>query len=59
MIVVSDTSPIKYLILIELHGLLPKLFARILIPEVIRYSARVSDRRDELAYRRIPVVRPR
>ena len=33
MIVVSDTSPINYLILIELHDILPKLFGRILIPE--------------------------
>lgn len=31
MIVVSDTSPLNYLILIELHDLLPKLFDRILI----------------------------
>jgi predicted nucleic acid-binding protein len=33
MIVVSDTSPINYLILIELQDLLPKLFDRILIPD--------------------------
>jgi predicted nucleic acid-binding protein len=31
MIVVSDTSPLNYLILIELHDILPKLFDRILI----------------------------
>jgi predicted nucleic acid-binding protein len=35
MIVVSDTSPINYLVLIELHDLLPKLFDRILIPEAV------------------------
>jgi predicted nucleic acid-binding protein len=35
MIVVSDTSPLNYLILIELHDLLPKLFDRILIPEAV------------------------
>ena len=35
MIVVSDTSPINYLILIELQDLLPKLFDRILIPEAV------------------------
>ena len=35
MIVVSDTSPINYLILIELQDLLPKLFDRILIPDAV------------------------
>jgi hypothetical protein len=35
MIVVSDTSPTNYLILIELQDLLPKLFDRILIPEAV------------------------
>jgi predicted nucleic acid-binding protein len=35
MIVVSDTSPINYLILIELQALLPKLLDRILIPEAV------------------------
>ena len=32
MIVVSDTSPLNYLILIELQDILPKLFERVLIP---------------------------
>lgn len=36
MTVVSDTSPINYLVLIELQDLLPKLFDRILIPEAVR-----------------------
>lgn len=35
MTVVSDTSPINYLVLIELQDLLPKLFDRILIPEAV------------------------
>jgi predicted nucleic acid-binding protein len=35
MIVVSDTSPINYLVLIQLQDLLPKLFDRILIPEAV------------------------
>jgi predicted nucleic acid-binding protein len=35
MIVVSDTPPINYLILIELQDLLPKLFDRILVPEAV------------------------
>lgn len=35
MIVVSDTSPINYLVLIELQDLLPKLFERVLIPEAV------------------------
>lgn len=35
MIVASDTSPINYLVLIELQDLLPKLFDRILVPEAV------------------------
>jgi hypothetical protein len=35
MIVVSDTSPINYLVLVEFQNLLPKLFDRILIPEAV------------------------
>jgi predicted nucleic acid-binding protein len=35
MIVVSDTSPITYLVLIEFQDLLPKLLDRILIPEAV------------------------
>lgn len=36
MIVVADTSPINYLILIECVHILPELFGRILIPENVR-----------------------
>ena len=32
MIVVSDTSPLNYLVLIDLQHILPELFERILIP---------------------------
>jgi hypothetical protein len=35
MTVVSDTSPINYLVLLELPELLPKLFGRVLIPEAV------------------------
>lgn len=35
MIVVSDTSPINYLLLIEEIGLLHKLFQKVLIPEAV------------------------
>ena len=35
MIVVSDTSPINYLLLIEEIGLLHKLFHKVLIPEAV------------------------
>lgn len=35
MIAVSDTSPLNYLILIELQDILPKLFDRIVIPEAV------------------------
>ncbi len=36
MIVVSDTSPILYLLLIDQIELLPKLHQQILIPEAVR-----------------------
>ncbi|MBI3490947.1 MAG: DUF3368 domain-containing protein [Acidobacteria bacterium] len=36
MIVVSDTSPLNYLVLIDLQHILPRLFERILIPEAVR-----------------------
>lgn len=36
MIVVSDTSPLNYRLLIEFQDILPKLFQRILIPEAVR-----------------------
>lgn len=35
MIAVSDTSPINYLVLIELQELLPKLLDRVLIPDAV------------------------
>jgi predicted nucleic acid-binding protein len=36
MIVVSDTSPINYLLLINQVEILPKLFNQIIIPEEVR-----------------------
>ena len=33
MIVISDTSPINYLILIECVNVLPELYGRVVIPE--------------------------
>ncbi len=35
MTVVSDTSPLNYLVLTELDHLLPSLFGRILIPNAV------------------------
>jgi predicted nucleic acid-binding protein len=35
MIVVSDTSPINYLVLIEESDLLPQLFGRVIIPQAV------------------------
>jgi predicted nucleic acid-binding protein len=35
MIVVSDTSPINYLLLIDRIDLLPRLFEQIIIPEAV------------------------
>jgi predicted nucleic acid-binding protein len=36
MIVVADTSPINYLLLINQIDLLPRLFQKIIIPEIVR-----------------------
>lgn len=36
MIVISDTSPINYLLLINQIELLPRLFAQVIIPNVVR-----------------------
>jgi predicted nucleic acid-binding protein len=36
MIVVSDTSPVNYLLLIDQIDLLPRLFQQIIIPDVVR-----------------------
>lgn len=38
MIVVSDTSPILYLLLIEQIELLPNLYQRIIIPDVVQFE---------------------
>jgi len=35
MTVVSNTSPLNYLVLIELQQLLPTLFSRVLVPEAV------------------------
>jgi predicted nucleic acid-binding protein len=40
MIVVSDTSPLNYLVLIENQDLLPNLFGRILIPTAVDHELR-------------------
>jgi predicted nucleic acid-binding protein len=34
--VVSDTSPLNYIVLIDLQHILPELFERILIPAAVR-----------------------
>jgi predicted nucleic acid-binding protein len=35
MVVVADTSPINYLVLIEQIGILPRLYARVLVPPAV------------------------
>ncbi|MBD1824173.1 DUF3368 domain-containing protein [Cyanobacteria bacterium FACHB-DQ100] len=47
MIVISDTSPLCYLLLIDLIDLLPELYDRVIIPETIR---------DELAASKSPSI---
>jgi predicted nucleic acid-binding protein len=48
MIVVSDTSPINYLVLIELQDLLPKLLDRVLIPDAVHRELRASGAPDPI-----------
>ena len=43
MIVVSDTSPINYLLLIGQIQLLPTLFGQVVIPETVRDEMLVPD----------------
>jgi predicted nucleic acid-binding protein len=40
MTVISNTSPLNYLALIELQDILPKLFGRVLIPEAVWHELR-------------------
>ena len=47
MAVVSDTSPLCYLLLIDLIDLLPELYGRVVIPEAVR---------DELAAPKSPMI---
>ena len=47
MIVVADTSPINYLVLIERIGILPRLYGRVLIPPAVF---------DELSHRAAPTA---
>ncbi|MFO0895895.1 MAG: hypothetical protein U0836_00580 [Pirellulales bacterium] len=42
MIVVSDTSPLRYLVLIEAEGILPAMFRRILVPPAVIEELRHS-----------------
>ena len=36
MIVISDTSPILYLLLINQLDLLPQMYGQVIIPEIVR-----------------------
>lgn len=40
MTVISNTSPLNYLVLIDLQEILPALFGRVLIPEAVWYELR-------------------
>ncbi len=42
MIVVSDTSPLNYLILIEAERILPELYGRVIIPEEVLRELQVE-----------------
>jgi len=37
-IVVADTGPLRYLVLIDAVDLLPRMFGRVLIPEAVRFE---------------------
>jgi predicted nucleic acid-binding protein len=55
MIVISDTSPINYLILIECVNVLPELYGRVVIPEGVleelQRQSTPNDRKDSAAER--------
>ena len=48
MIVVSDTSPLNYLILIELSHILPPLFERVVIPRAVRRELESAEAPDQI-----------
>ncbi len=48
MIVVSDTSPINYLVFIELQDVLPKLLDRVLIPDAVHRELQSSGAPDPI-----------
>ena len=48
MTVVSDTSPINYLVLIELQDLLPVLFEHVLIPGAVRLELQSAEAPPEI-----------
>jgi predicted nucleic acid-binding protein len=45
MLIVADTSPLNYLILVEAEGVLPRLYGRVLVPPQVR---------DELLHEKTP-----
>lgn len=49
MIVVSDTSPLNYLVLVDLQHILPELFERILIPVAVRDELQSAGAPDAIA----------
>ena len=46
-LVIADTSPINYLLLIGHIDILPRLFERVIVPQIVR---------DELAHPKAPAV---
>lgn len=48
MIVVSDTSPILYLLLIGQLDLLPQLYSQVIIPDVVRDEMLASGAPEQL-----------
>jgi predicted nucleic acid-binding protein len=48
MTVISDTSPLNYLVLIDLQDVLPALFGHVLIPEAVRHELRSLARWESL-----------
>ncbi len=48
MIVVSDTSPLHYLVLIKAEQVLPKLYGRVLVPSEVLDELRAEEAPDDL-----------
>lgn len=50
MVAISDTGPLNYLLLIDCHHVLPRLFERILVPQAVHDELRREGTPDEVRH---------